>query len=239
MNGDTAKAAERALKEKLAERSLFQPASTTLTPDSPFPDLVANWLADIGQEDQISKTTRFLYKRNMRTLVLPVFESLTLREIGVALCGQFTKMLAQQSFSRAEQARVALRLALELAVRHEVLPRNPRDHVARLHREARLPDALTLREVNAIRAVIGRSDSGIDHISGPKPDGQLGARLCSAPPPSSARRSRHRHAWLRDTPASQSRRADRPSRQNGCRDRVRHATERPQQATRRSREGAG
>lgn len=174
-SGDTAKAAERALKDKLAERSLFQPASSSLTPDSPFPDLVAYWLQDIEREGRLSKTTRFLYERNMRTLVLPSFESLTLREVGVARCDQFIKMLAQQSYNRAKQARVVLRLALELAVRHEVLPRNPIDHVSRLHREARMPDALTSREVNAIRAVIARWESGIDHVSGPKPDGQLGA----------------------------------------------------------------
>src|SRR5437870_13796102 len=42
--GATRKAAERSLKAKLAERSLFQPSSTVLTPDSAFGDLVAYWL---------------------------------------------------------------------------------------------------------------------------------------------------------------------------------------------------
>lgn len=37
--GETQNAAERALKAKLADRSLFQPASSGLTPNSPFPDL--------------------------------------------------------------------------------------------------------------------------------------------------------------------------------------------------------
>ncbi|MBP2217012.1 hypothetical protein [Arthrobacter sp. CAN_C5] len=47
-----------------------------------------------------------------------------------------------------------LRLALELAVRHEVLPRNPMDHVGRLRREPHVPDALMAPEVNVIRAAI-------------------------------------------------------------------------------------
>lgn len=93
----------------------------------------------------------------------------------MARCGQFIKMLAQPSYNRAKQARVVLRLAMELAVRHEVLPRNPMDHVPRLHREARPPDAQASMEVNAICAVIGRWESGIDHVSGTKSDGQLGA----------------------------------------------------------------
>ncbi|MDQ0895777.1 tyrosine-type recombinase/integrase [Agromyces ramosus] len=173
----TAKAAERALKHKLAGRSELQPASGTghLTPDSPFGDLVAYWLQDIDLEGRISKTTRILYERNMRTLVLPVFEHLTLREIGVARCDRFIKEQARISYNRAKQSRVVLRLALELAVRHEVLPANPMHHVSRVHRESRMPDALTSVEVNAIRAVITRWESGVDHVSGPRPDGQLGA----------------------------------------------------------------
>lgn len=173
--GTTARAAEGALKAKLAERSLLRPTDSTLTPDSLFADLVAYWLNDIDLEGRISKTTRNLYERNMRTLVSPAFDSLTLREIGVARCDQFIKQLAKLSYSRAKQARVVLRLALELAVRHEVLPRNPMDHVSRLHREPHIPDALMAPEVNMIRAAIAQWESAADHISGPKPDGQLGA----------------------------------------------------------------
>ncbi|MET4580984.1 integrase [Conyzicola nivalis] len=173
--GATAAAAERALKARLVERSELQPADTTLTPDSLFADLVAYWLADIDMEVRISRTTRNLYERNMRTLVSPVFDSLTLREIGVARCDRFIKELAKRSYNRAKQARVVLRLALELAVRHEVLPRNPMDHVSRLRREPHIPEALTAPEVNVIRAAIARWEGGADHVSGPLPDGQLGA----------------------------------------------------------------
>jgi integrase len=174
-SGTTAKAAELALKSKLADRALFQPADTTLTPDSLFSDLVTYWLEDINSEGRISRTTRNLYERNMRTLVSPAFEHLALREIGVARCDKFVKQLAKLSYSRAKQARVVLPLALELAVRHEVLPRNPMDHVGRLHREPHVPDALMAPEVNMIRAAIAQWESAADHISGPKPDGQLGA----------------------------------------------------------------
>lgn len=106
----------------------------------------------------------------MQTLVLPVFGNLTLREIGVARCDHFLKQLAKQSYNRAKQARVVLRLGL----RHGVLPRNPMDHVSRLHRPASTPNALTPAEVNAIRTAIAFWEAGRS-ISGPKPDGQLGA----------------------------------------------------------------
>src|SRR5690606_6006633 len=125
-------------------------------------------------EDRLSKRTLQLYERNVRTLVCPAFGNLALREIGVARCDHFIKQLAKQSYNRAKQARVVLRLALGLAVRHEVLPRNPMDNVSRLHREPRVPDALTPVEVNAVRAAIAHWETGVS-FSGPRPDGQLGA----------------------------------------------------------------
>lgn len=174
-SGASAAAAERGLKARLVERSELQPADTTLTPDSLFADLVAYRLADIDMEGRISRTTRNLYERNMRTLVSPAFDSLTLREIGVARCDRFIKELGKRSYNRAKQARVVLRLALELAVRHEMLRRNPMDHVSRLRREPHIPDALTATEVKVIRAAIASWESGADHVSGPLPEGQLGA----------------------------------------------------------------
>lgn len=185
----TARAAEHALKAKLAERSLFQPGPGTLSPDSPFPDLVAYWLEDIDLEGRISMTTRNLYERNMRTLVLPAFGALTLREIGVARCDQFIMMLGKQSYNRAKQARVVLRLALQLGVRHEVLARNPMEHISRLHREARMPDALTSLEVNAIppSSPTGSPASTMFPARGPTASLAPSWRSCSAPPPASGR----------------------------------------------------
>ena len=100
--GATAKAAERALKGNLADRNQLQPTNGYLTPDSPFPDLVKYWLDDIDAENRISKTTRNLYERNMRTLVQRVFQYLTLREIGVVRCDQFIKQMAKLSYIRAK-----------------------------------------------------------------------------------------------------------------------------------------
>lgn len=171
--GPSRSAAERKLKQKLAERSLYQPGFNGMSADSPFPELVAYWLEDIEIEDRLSRTTRNLYERDMRTLVLPTFEDLTLREIGVARCDHFLKHLAKRSYSRAKHARVVLRLALALAVRHEILPRNPMDHVSRLHRKKSIPDAYTIDEVQEIRAAIKTWESR-RILAGPRSDRQLG-----------------------------------------------------------------
>ncbi|HFD7246621.1 TPA: hypothetical protein ACF38J_001684, partial [Streptococcus pyogenes] len=125
--------------------------------------LVSYWLEDMELEDRLSRTTRLLYERNMRTLVLPFFKEVTLREIGVARCDYFLKQLAKQSYNRARQARVVLRLALALAVRHEILSRNPMDHVSRLRRPVRTPDGSVAKIVkleHAWRRLDGRNDDG-------------------------------------------------------------------------------
>ena len=166
-------AAERALKVKLAERSVLQPSFTAITADSTFPELVDYWLADLDLEGHLAPSTRQSYEWWMRKVVLPAFQHLTLREIGVARCDALLKHLARQSYNRAKKARVVMRLAFGLAVRHEILLRNPIDHVARLRKPPSTPDALTPAEINAVRAAIAWWEQG--HApSGPKPDGQLG-----------------------------------------------------------------
>lgn len=171
--GPSRAAAERKLKQKLAERSLYQPGFNGMSADRAFPELVAYWLEDMEIEDRLSRTTRNLYERDMRALVLPAFKDLTLREIGVARCDYFLKQLARRSYSRAKHARVVLRLALALAVRHEILPRNPMDHVSRLHRKKTILEAFTIDEVQEIRAAIKAWESR-RILAGPRPDRQLG-----------------------------------------------------------------
>lgn len=167
------RAAEVALARKLTQRNAFQPVDTTLTPDSPFTALVDYWLADLDLEDRIAPATRFNYERDINRLVLPAFKGLTLREIGVARCDALLKQLGNSSYSSAKRARTVLRQSFALAVRHEVLARNPIDDVSRLHKPKRTPTALTAAEVNAIRAVIKAWEQSRG-TSGPNPDGQLG-----------------------------------------------------------------
>lgn len=70
----TPKAAERRLKELLAERAEQSLGHGELTPHSSFRQLVEVWLADLDLEDRVAPSTRPLYERNMDKLVLPAFE---------------------------------------------------------------------------------------------------------------------------------------------------------------------
>lgn len=89
--GPTPKAAEHALKEKLAARGTYQSGYGELSPDSTFPRLVEVWLEDLDLEGRIAPSTRGLYERNMRHLVMPAFEHYLLREITISKVDRFLK----------------------------------------------------------------------------------------------------------------------------------------------------
>src|SRR5680860_156869 len=96
--------------------------SGDLTADSSFTKLVEVWLEDLDLEGRLAPSTRELYERDMRQLVLPAFAKFTLREISVRRVDQFIKRLAAtKSYSKAKHARTVLSLAFGLAVRYDAL----------------------------------------------------------------------------------------------------------------------
>jgi hypothetical protein len=106
--GATSKEAERNLKKVLSQRPSHI-ASGELTGDRSFAKLVEVWLEDLDLENKLAPSTRALYERNMRQLVMPAFEHYILREIIVRKVDQFIKTLATtKSYSMAKQARAVL-----------------------------------------------------------------------------------------------------------------------------------
>ena len=130
--GPSRAAAERRLKVSLTHRTT-RSSFAELTPDSSFTRLVELWLEDLDLEDKVAESTRALYERNMRQLVLPTFEHYTLREISVSRVDRFLKALAKnKSYSTAKQAKTVLSLVFGLAVRYDALRENPVRETARL-----------------------------------------------------------------------------------------------------------
>jgi len=171
--GATQKAAERKLKELLADRAEQNVGQGELTASSSFRHLVEVWLADLDLEDKLAPSTRALYERNMEKLVMPAFENYALREITVRKVDQFIKTLAStKSYSTAKQARTVLSLVLGLAVRYDALRENPVRDIARMRKPPSQAMALTLAQIDAIRAAVHGWRRGAG-FSGPPPDGQL------------------------------------------------------------------
>ena len=170
---DTPGAAERRLKEMLAERTEQTVGQGELTSASSFRHLVDVWLADLDLEDALAPSTRALYERNMRQLVLPAFEHYALRKISVRKVDQFIKTLAKtKSYSMAKQARTVLSLAFGLAVRYDAMRENPVRDVARLRKPPTQAMSLTTLQVDEIRRAVRQWRRG-SGVPGPPPDGQL------------------------------------------------------------------
>ena len=171
-HGPSRAAAERRLKASLTHRTT-RSSFAELTPDSSFTHLVELWLEDLDLEDKVAESTRALYERNMRQLVLPTFEHYTLREISVSRVDRFLKALAKnKSYSTAKQAKTVLSLVFGLAVRYDALKENPVRETARLRRPPSQALALTSEQIEVSRGAVRgwRRESG---LCGPKPDGQL------------------------------------------------------------------
>lgn len=174
-SGPTRTLAEHRLKERVLERTKGGPGSDELSADSSFPHLVEVWLEDLDLEGRVAGSTRDLYERNMRQLVLPEFAAYSLREITVGRVDRFLKRLAtEKSYSTSKQAKTVLSLAFGLAVRYEAVARNPVRETSKLRKPHMATKALTLAEIDTIRQAVRswRRGSG---LSGPKPDGQMEA----------------------------------------------------------------
>lgn len=172
-SGPNASAAERSLKQKLSRRTARCADTSVITADSSFMKLVELWLDDLDLEGRVAPSTRQRYEWNMRHLVLPAFEHLALREVSVSRVDRFLKAQAAVSYSRAKLAKVVLSLALGLAVRYEAITRNPVLSASRLRKPPSTTVALTLEQVQVIRAAVLAWRTGAGQ-PGPKPDGQLG-----------------------------------------------------------------
>lgn len=140
-----------ALKAVLARRDSHV-ATGELTGDSSFAKVVELWLEDLDLEGKVAPSTRALYGRNMRQLVMLAFEHFMLREISVRNVDQFIKSLAaNKSYSMAKQARTVLSLAFGLAVRYDAIAKNPVRDDVRLRKPPSTAMALTVAEVEVIR----------------------------------------------------------------------------------------
>jgi len=105
--GASAAAAKRRLKTKMTQVERRLSSSEEITANSPFPDLVEYWLADLDAEGELAESTRERYEWEVKHLVLPAFEHFTVREITVGRVDRFLKKQRQFSFARASQACIA------------------------------------------------------------------------------------------------------------------------------------
>jgi len=173
----TASAATKAkavalLRVKLAERDRIADTGQAVTADTPFPRLAALWLEEIERDVRLSDGTKALYATEVRTLLMPTWEQLVLREMTTARMDRFLKAQLAQSKSKARLSRVLLNLMMKFAMRHDAIRHNPVAGCSPLPKSSPAPKALTMDEITRIRHAAREWRTG-EGLPGPKPDGQV------------------------------------------------------------------
>lgn len=172
VSAETAAAAENRLKEKIAS-GLPSPADGDLKAQTKLKTVAHVWLREIEQRQEHAPQTIEVYRDIVGRIILPELGDLRLNELTVSTLDRFLKAEAQRGYSRGRQARVVLAQIIDLAVRHDALPRNPVRSTAPLRRSRSEIRSLSLDELAEIRRIIRthRSEPG---VPGPPPDAQLG-----------------------------------------------------------------
>ena len=168
--GESQSAAKANLKLRLLNRSGCG-TSGMLSLSSSFGDLVALWLADLELQDLVDQTKEN-YRDDIRLHVLPAFQHFTLGAITTGRVERFLKSELAVSYSRAKHSRTMLNLLFGFALRYDAIPRNPVEGTSQLKKPKGTPEALTLKQIAAIRRAAATWRTGPD-VLGPKPDGQV------------------------------------------------------------------
>lgn len=164
----------RAAQAELKARLLGRPGHGTggvLGPSSSFSQLCDLWLADLELRD-ISEGTKENYRDDLRLHVGPFFDGYTLGEITTGRVEWFLKQQAARSYSRAKHTRTLLNQLFAFALRQDAITRNPVEGTSPLNRPKHQIHALTLEQVQALRAAAAAWRTGPD-VRGPKPDGKV------------------------------------------------------------------
>lgn len=166
----TRRGAEALLKQRLTDRAGYG-SGGVLSVSSDFGDLCDLWLEDLDLRG-ISEGTKQNYRDDLRRYVRPAFENLTLGEITTGRVERFLRGEAAASYSRAKHSRTLLNQLFDFALRHDAIARNPVEGTSQLNRPRHEIRALTLDQIQAIRAAAAawRTAPG---AKGPRPDGQV------------------------------------------------------------------
>ncbi|WP_298458147.1 tyrosine recombinase XerC [uncultured Cellulomonas sp.] len=166
----TPRAAQARLKARLTDRPGYG-SGGVLGVASGFGELCELWLVDLQLRD-ISEGTKTNYRDDLRLHVRPAFDAYTLGEVTTGRVEWFLKRQAATSYSRAKHLRTLLNQMFAFALRHDALPRNPVEGTSPLARPRHLVHALTLEQVQALRAAAASWRTG-PNVKGPKPDGKV------------------------------------------------------------------
>ena len=81
-----------------------------MTANSRFGELARRWLESVKADPDLSIDTKDAYERELRTLVMPAWQELTLREVTTTRVDRFLTGRPAKSYSRAKRSKALLSL---------------------------------------------------------------------------------------------------------------------------------
>jgi integrase len=154
-HGETAAKAERRLVEDLTKRARMG-RQGEITPDTKLEEAARMWFADLERQDR-ADTTLAAYDDSLRLHVLPSLGRLRLREISVGVADRFVTSIRENVGSAAaRRCRTVLSGILSMAARRDAVDYNPVREVSAIISARSPARSLSLEEVRALRAGLGR-----------------------------------------------------------------------------------
>lgn len=166
----SARAVRSLIKDRLAARVGYG-SGGLLSLSSPFGDLAELWLGDLRARDT-SEGTKENYRDDLGLDVRPFFASYSLGELTTGRVEVFLKQELAISYSRAKHSKTLLSMLFAFALRHDAIPRNPLEGTSDLIRPKNVVQAMSLAQVQQIRAAAAAWRSG-PGARGPRPDGAV------------------------------------------------------------------
>ncbi len=148
--GDTGAKAEAALRAAMKDRRNLA-GGAELTAESTVEALLDKWMDDVRGSDRTASTVAY-YERAVERVIKPGLGQVTIRESTTAQIDRFLRSV--RSVSGQRDARVVLRQAFALAARYDLVDHNPVNDAYRPPAARSKPRALTVEDVQTLRARI-------------------------------------------------------------------------------------
>ena len=175
--GNSAGAAERALRVKLLTLASHAPMGTDITPNTFLTQVTAAWLDEITDEKRLRPQSIRQYRHIVERLINPTLGQLRVREVTVGAVDGFLRARAREHPAQAKMAKHVLSRVMNLAERHQAIRYNPVSSVRGLRSDHQEIRALEPHQVAVVRDILRahrnpEKNTGVTFM-GPKPTSDL------------------------------------------------------------------
>ncbi|WP_161958183.1 tyrosine-type recombinase/integrase [Arthrobacter sp. H-02-3] len=164
--GDTGAAAERALVTMLKDRQT--PLHSEISRSMRLSELSTLWFAEIESNGRAGRRTIDGYKDTYNRVIAPALSGLRLNELTTGRLDRFLKNVAIDHPATARHSKIVLTGIIGLAVRHDALHSNPIRDVGPIKIATKNVKALSVKDVQKLRTVIGNWQADPTHQGRPR-----------------------------------------------------------------------